>query len=270
MEEISFLAVCALPFIVPGIKRPRLLAQTIWLFNRWRSYTALHRWMFSHLLRRADVLTFHTRNYLTFEPTIAPGVQRLLLPFGIAAETFPFTQRPTTLHQPIRLLSMGTDATRDWPTLLAAFGNDPRFELRIVSRQVTDAMIADMPSVACVRNPTMSGFRDLYRWADAVVVTMVPNLFSGITVALEATSMGVPVFASNTGGIPTYFDLDEVAYVPPQDPDALRDAVLAHTDATLSALVAKAQARFLREDNTTRGMAHRYIELSNQILSRPS
>jgi len=266
MEEISFLAVCALPYFVRGMKRPRLIAQSIWLFNKWHSYSFARRWMLKKLLNRTDVLTFHSQNYIETAASIVPNVPKQVLAYGVSPETFPLTQKPTTLHTPIRLLSMGNDPTRDWPTLLSAFGGDDRFELRIVCNWVTDAMIANYKNVQCPRDPTMQEFQDLYHWADAVIVPMVPNLYSGITVAMEAASMGVPIVSSDTGSIPTYFDRDEVLYIPPQDATALRETLGACTKEDLASLAAKAQARFVKDDYTTHGLAKRYVALSQKLL----
>lgn len=275
MEEIEYLAICALPLLVSG-PRPRLIAQTIWLFNHWQRHSAARRWMLEKLLRRADLLTFHSRQYLPLVSALVPGLDPHLLPFGISLDTFPWNDRSFEAVEPglsepaarLRVLSMGNDPTRDWPTLLAAFGNDPRFELTVISGRLSDAAVAACDNVKCPRNPTMQSFRDLYRWADLVVVPMVPNRYSGITVALEATSMGVPVLCSDTGGVPTYFSAEEVLYVPPGDAGALRDAVLAWLPAQRHQQVLRAQSRFRREDYSSRGMARRYATLSAELLAR--
>jgi glycosyltransferase involved in cell wall biosynthesis len=266
MEEVSYLAVCSLPFFVAGMKRPKIIAQTIWLFDQWSDYSALRRWMLVKLLKRVDILTFHSKNYLEIAQSIVPSVPKQLLSFGISGDTFPMTTRRFNAHTPMRLLSMGQDPTRDWDTLIKAFGGDDRFELRIVCRWVTDAAVAPYPNVHCVRDPSMQGFRDLYLWSDAVIVPMVPNQFSGITVAMEAISMGVPVFASDTGGIPTYFEPDEVVYFRPEDPIAMRESVWEHRTEKLNSFLKRAQAHFMRADYTTLGMAKRYIEISERIL----
>jgi glycosyltransferase involved in cell wall biosynthesis len=265
-EEISYLSVCALPFIVWGMRRPRIIAQTVWLFNRWKTYSMPRRWMLEKLLKRTDLMTFHTQQYLEVAKDIAPSIPKQILPFGVSAESFPLTERVVALNNPVRLLSMGHDATRDWKTLLRAFGGDDRFELCIVCRWVTDEMIAPYPNVRCVRDPSMQGFRDLYTWADAVIVTMIGNLFSGITVAMEAIRMGVPVICSDTGGVRTHFASDEVIYVPPLDAIALCNAVLSHSNAELTSFSRKAQAKSILADNTTRGLARRYVELSKILL----
>ena len=269
MEEIEYLAVCALPSVL-RMPRPRLIAQTIWLFNRWAAYTAAKRWMLQRLIARADLLTFHSKEYLEVVPRLVPGFKPHLLPFGISLQSFPWcvAQETQAGSRPLRVLSMGNDPTRDWPTMLAAFGNDDRFEVRIVSGQVSDAEVAVHANVVCPRNPTMEEFRELYRWADLVVVPMVRNLYSGITVALEATSMGVAVLSSRTGGIPTYFEEGEVRFVEPQDPQALCAAALALSAEQRCAQALRAQAKFQAVDYSTRGMAQRYVALSSALLER--
>ena len=269
MEEVEYLAVCALPAVC-SMPRRRVIAQTIWLFNRWQTYSFVRRDLLRRLLKRADVLTFHSAQYLDLLPKLVAGLTAHLLPFGISLDSFPWTEPRVTGGEgrALRVLSMGSDPTRDWSTLLAAFGNDPRFELQVISPRLTDAAIAIYSNVKCPRRPTMGLFRELYEWADLVVVPMVPNLYSGITVALEAVSMGVPVISSRTGGVPTYFSDDEVLYVPPQDGDALRRAALDQSPEQRLNRTQKAQARFLREDYSSRGMAARYVSLSLELLSQ--
>ncbi len=266
MEEVQFLAVCALPYVLPGTKRVRLIAQTVWLFNKWNTFSEARCAMLRKLLLRADALTFHSRQYLDLVRRLVPGSEPMLLPFGISLDSFPVSEPEIDVHTPRRVLAMGSDPTRDWKTLLEAFGNDDRFEIVIICGWLNDATAAGYKNLRVPRNPSMQEFRDLYQWADVVVVPMVSNLYSGITVALEATSLGVPVVSSNTGGIPTYFAEDEVIYVPPSDPVTLRDRVLRCTAAELRGFAQRAQQRFRQQDYTTHGMAARYIKLSDRLL----
>ncbi len=279
MEEIQFLAVCALPSVVPGMRRVPLIAQTVWLFNKWSGYSAVRRSLLRRLLRRADALTFHSERYLPVVTQLVPGTAPRLLPFGISQDSFPWLEAKAHAAQlatdeaesaaerrPLRILSMGSDPTRDWTTLLAAFGNDPRFALVVICPWLDDATARRYNNLEAPRNPSMAAFRAFYAWADLVMVPMVANLYSGITVALEATSLGVPVVSSDTGGIPTYFSRNEVLYVPPGDAEALRAAVLGAGAADRLQFAERAQQRFLAEDYSTRGMAARYAALSAELL----
>ena len=68
----------------------------------------------------------------------------------------------------------------------------------------------------------------LYRDADAVVVTLVPNVYAaGITTMVEGMASGRPVIVTRTEGLEGYLDDDDaLTLVPPGDADALRRAIL--------------------------------------------
>jgi hypothetical protein len=38
-------------------KRPRMIAQSVWLFDRWAGYSALRRGLYRRLIRSADIMT---------------------------------------------------------------------------------------------------------------------------------------------------------------------------------------------------------------------
>ena len=162
---------------------------------------------------------------------------------------------------------MGSDATRDWETFLNAFAGDPRFSVIAISPHLSPESLSDAVNLTIPVSPSMKEFRDFYAWADVVVIPMVPNLYSGITVALEAARCGVPVVSSRTGGVPTYLGEDEAVFVDPLDAAALREAVLTLNEERRAELSHRALSRFKAEDYTTRGLAGRYIRLSEQILS---
>lgn len=264
MEERQGLAVLCLGRIGPT---PPVLLQVIWLFDQWKSFGQVRRLLLRRLLRHAARVTVHSANYVTqAQGELDLGVKPLLMPFGISGETFPSRVGSQPAHTPIRVLAMGSDRTRDWTTLLAAFGSDPRFEVVAISPQLTPERVAGYNNLTVPVNPPMNKFVEWYGWADVVVIPMVPNLYSGITVALEATRQGVAVVSSRTGGVPTYLAENEAVYVDPEDPMAMKEAVLGLNDEKRAAVVARAQARFASEDYTTAGMAERYAMLSSQVL----
>ena len=86
---------------------------------------------------------------------VASSIHTQLLSFGISQDSFPFTTQFQERHTPIRILSMGTDATRDWTTFLSAFGNDDRFEVIVITRSLSDATLSAYSNVAPRREPTM-------------------------------------------------------------------------------------------------------------------
>jgi len=68
----------------------------------------------------------------------------------------------------------------------------------------------------------------LYRDADAVVVTLVPNIYAaGITTIVEGMASGKPVIVTNTEGLKGYLDdTDAITSIPPGHVAALRNAIV--------------------------------------------
>jgi glycosyltransferase involved in cell wall biosynthesis len=91
---------------------------------------------------------------------------------------------------------------------------------------------------------------------------------SGITVLAEAALSGVPVIASDTGGLRSYFSAREVKYVPVGDFLALRHAIraLADDDNLRFRLACAAQERILSDDLSSKAYAMRHREISNRLL----
>ncbi len=184
MTEGEAFAVAALMAfgIVP--RRP-VIGNAVWLLNNWGSYSGRRRKLYQYLSRTISVMTVHSRECLPVIRSALPRLRSELLFFGINTEMFRLT--PPRIEEqtgPLRLFAIGNDRTRDWATLLAAFGNDPRFHLTIICWWLTDEDIARYDNVAVVRSPTMADFRRCYAETDMVVVPMEENIFSGITVAL--------------------------------------------------------------------------------------
>jgi glycosyltransferase involved in cell wall biosynthesis len=187
--------------------------------------------------------------------------------FGINTEFFKRLPPPKPAPgEPIRLFSIGNDATRDWNTVIEAFGGDPRFHLTIVCQWLPDTGISQYGNVHLARVTEMAETLRDYAAADFVVVSMHDNIYSGITVALEAIAMNRPVVCSRTGGVPTYFDEEEVFYVPVGDPAAMREAVLAADEETRRRKTDRAWARFCERDYSTYGVMGRYAALTRELM----
>ena len=73
---------------------------------------------------------------------------------------------------------------------------------------------------------TEADVRNLYDWADLVVVTLKPNRHvSGRTVIFEAVALAVPVVATDAGGLRVYSQTKS-SVRPTDDSAALRSAVV--------------------------------------------
>jgi glycosyltransferase involved in cell wall biosynthesis len=186
--------------------------------------------------------------------------------FGIAAQTFTKSESQLKASDPISIVAAGNDSTRDWKILLDAFGNDSRFRLVIVCSWFDKSLKSKYSNLSA---PNVTSFRtliDLYKSATYVAVPMVENIFSGITVALEAAAMGIPVLSSRTGGVPTYFEESEALFVPVGDPVAMRDAVLRQTSRERAIMSERAYSRFQQSGYTTTAMMARYAEITSRLV----
>jgi glycosyltransferase involved in cell wall biosynthesis len=250
-----------------------VIGNTVWLFDRWERINPVRRWLYQRLARGPGVLTVHSDRYIPIMQRVLSNVRCERMYFGTGlpdpmGRVDVDAQRDAS--RPIRVFAAGNDPTRDWATLLAAVGDDPRFEVELLCSWVSDEEKRRHPSVLprpATKDHVRETFDALYRWADLVVVPMKENRFSGITVALEAAARERPIISSRTGGVPTYFSENEVFFVPPGDPLALRNAALASASERRFRAAA-ARARLVSEDYSIKGMMTRYIALSRSVLEK--
>ncbi|WP_206996252.1 glycosyltransferase [Trinickia mobilis] len=268
--EAEHLAV-ALVLLLAGERgrKPLLLAQSVWLFDKWRGYGALRRWVYRKLLARADVLTTLARDNAELCRRYLKR-DAIRVHYGLNMTDFPLAEPHTWQpHAPLRIAAIGNDRDRDWTTLVKAFGNDPRYTVRLATRRkIPQALHA--PNVQIAPASGLAKQRELYDWADLVVVPLRPNYHaSGITVVLEAAALGKPVIATDVGGLRDYFTAQQVSYVPPHDAAALRraaDALAAHPEATLSRVWA-AGAQLTARRLTTQHFAQQHVQITRAMLS---
>ena len=73
---------------------------------------------------------------------------------------------------------------------------------------------------------------------------------------------------TDTGGLRGYFSEEDVRYVAPRDPIALRRALeeLAEDDQMRFAMAKRAQARMLSSDLSSRSFARRHYEISRELV----
>ena len=246
---------------------PKVIAQSIWLFDSWPRLSRLKRWLYRRLIAEAALLTVHSEEGLKVARTLFPGRRSMFMPFGISADGM-VSHRRRAAHRPIRVLSAGSDRHRDWPTLVAALRDWSDAELRIVAPRLPPGLKLGA-NVSLVQPKTNDEYVELYSWADLVALALTPNLHgSGITVIEEATVLGLPVVVTDTGGLRGYFSEGEVRYVLPADPAAIREAIGALADPEERAsMVSRAQRQMLEAGLTSRRFAQRHAELSRELLT---
>lgn len=271
MLETDYLAVAALASVSQSARGKPIIGQSVWLFNDFSRLGAARRRLYKALIARVAIMTTHSERCLPVMRQALPETDSRQLYFGISGDTFALTDPSDTepADGPLRIFAAGNDRTRDWDTLLEAFGNDERFALTIVCGWLPDSHAQTYRNLTLVRNPSMAQFVALYRSHDFAAAPMVENIYSGITVALEAAALGAPILSSRTGGVPTYFDETEVFYAAPGDAGDLRRTALASTLRERRERALRAQRRFVASDYTTRGMIGRYMALTREILGEP-
>jgi glycosyltransferase involved in cell wall biosynthesis len=274
-SEIEHLAVLLLFCLgLARNRRPRLIAQSIWLFDRWRHISAFRRWAYRRLLDHADILTVLSPENLRIVRELFPGKRSELVFFGIDSSKMRAVKRREPGSR-IRILSLGNDMHRDWVTLIKALGGWNHCEVKIGGKRIGCRIRRQVHKFANfeIVMPKLAVEIDrLYDWADFVVVPLKRNFHaSGITVIIEAVLSGVPVICSDTGGLYAYFSREEVRYVPRADPVGLRDAIeqLSRSDDQRYTLARRAQARVISQELNSRAFANRHYQISRMLLEQP-
>lgn len=120
-----------------------------------------------------------------------------------------------------------------------------------------------------LRNVSFIGFADnVGDWLSVFDVFAFPSLQEGLgSTLLDALQFGLPVVASEAGGIPDVISHGENGLlVPPGNPDALRDAILAlYADHSRRSAMGAA-ARAVAGGYTVERMAAAYLEVYRGIL----
>ncbi len=265
--ESQFLGVAA----VVGRAGPAVIGQSVWLFDRWKSLNLLHRALFRRLIRRVDVLTTLSPDNAAIARAAFPDKRVEFIPFGIPSEgRLAPVPRPGT---PIRVLALGNDRHRDWPTLVAAARGHADLEVLICSGTVDRRLVRDVPNVTIGRLSTNADLAAELSRATVMCVPLTTNHHaSGITVVEEAILMGLPVVATDVGGLRGYFGDDEVRYVHVGDATALREAIRATAagPAAAAIMAVRAQTHLLSERLDAEGYVRHHVDLSRDLLAKPS
>ncbi len=270
--EIQYLAVLILFRILFWKRRPKLIAQSVWLFDRWPGFSLTRRWLLSRLIAKADILTVLSPENLKVARAVFPNVRSELVLFGINVDEFAPLKKEK-VHHPVHILAMGNDPHRDWPVLIRAVKDLPNCHLKIASRKLAEKEISSCRNIEILNISSNPQLFDEFDWADIVVVALKPNLHaSGITVLQEAALRGVTIVCSDTGGLQAYFSDEEVYFVPASDPSEIQKAIvkLSGDDNMRWALAERAQARMKTGGLNSRSYARRHAEISKELLARES
>jgi len=222
---------------------PEDLGDTRLLVNTWGSDViplgpepAVRRAHKIHVLRTADRLmaTSHDLARATSEYAGVPLDDITVNHWGVDLEAFRPTDRPA--DEPIIGFVKSLEAHYGPHTLLEAFVNVrqavPQAKLMMIG---VGSKAEELRQLACRLNVD-----DGIDWLGSVEYRRIPQLFARMAVsampstreafgmaAIESQAMGVPVVGSTAGGIPEVIDDGETGLlVPPEDPEALADALV--------------------------------------------
>jgi glycosyltransferase involved in cell wall biosynthesis len=101
--------------------------------------------------------------------------------------------------------------------------------------------------------------------SDILVLPSVYDIFP--TVILEAMSMGLPVIATDVGGVPEMVRPDTGIIVPPQNAEALKDAIISMFQLDYKTMGANAKKLFI-EEFTQEQYVNQTIEVYESLFAR--
>lgn len=211
----------------PWTSRP-LVALTCWLGERLRIARPDERRDLVHAFGGTDLLTVWSRNQVEILTASGFSPDRVAaIPFGVNVDYFTPGDAPRTGH----VLAVGVDAGRDYQTLFTAVqGTGIHVDLVCRPENLRDL---DVPANVTVHAPVPHHtYRELLRSAAIVVVPCHELAYpTGQSVVLEASATGACVITTDTTPMREYVtDASTALTVPPADPGALREVLLATLD----------------------------------------
>lgn len=232
--EREHLAVALLKWFNPRRYRARSIAQTVWLWDHWHEFSAVRRAFYGHLLHQHDVELVLSRVNRDISRQALPGRLVARIPFGTHLAE-PAVADELRTEAPV-VLVVGNDRHRDWRLMadVAAFVPDARFDIITLSEVPRNLA---WPTNAAIRGTSQRGILyGAYAQASVVAIPLHQNSHaSGCTVAIEGVSAGVPVVATDTGGIDEYLEGSTATLVPIGDTEAFVSALRAHLDTGIKA-----------------------------------
>jgi glycosyltransferase involved in cell wall biosynthesis len=255
----------AVAAIQEGIPARRRASGLIWATDHVeRSQRTVEMKILRRYMRQLDVVwclsrpqVDAARTWLTLGQSSRPRVE--FLPFGINTDHFAYSAYPNTRT----VLSLGNDPDRDLESLVEAMSEvrraDPGVRLIIQSTVLDHAP----PGVELIRSVPHDELLRLYGSASVVLIATRHNTHvSGMTVALEAQSVGRPVVMTATPGAEDYLLGESGASVAPGDARGLAAKVLALlAEPDRAADVGRRARQYAEEEHTAALMMTRVSDL---------
>jgi glycosyltransferase involved in cell wall biosynthesis len=241
-----------------------------------RAKKPIWRPVLARLVRGPDRALAASREIARVAEALAPGVRVEALTNGVDTDSFapregPLGQAgPPRVIVPRRLVPKNGVETfvRAFPGVrgripgvraLVAGDGPERTRLESLSREL--GVANDVEFIGASPHERMP---ELFAQAQ---VAVLPSLMEATSVAaLEAMACGIPVVASDVGGLPEIVDASVGALVPPGDPSALADAIVAVlTDPGRSAKGRLARERVVAKWSNDR-LVERHLEIYRELV----
>ncbi|GBR48908.1 glycosyltransferase [Gluconobacter roseus] len=203
-------------------KNIKVIGQSVWLIDKWprnKIRQLIYRW----LLKDVDVLTFNSKVNSDIAKKMFPHNRIEFTKFGIRCdEMVPYFEKDVG-----NIVAVGNDRSRDWATLAACASRMTNINFFLATQSAAAINIADKHSnMIIAKLKTNNDMASFYEKAILVIVPLDRNNYvSGLTVVEESGVMGVPCIVTDTGGLRDYFTDDMVYFIPPNDSDALSEAI---------------------------------------------
>ena len=247
--------------------KPKLIGQVVWLIDEWPRLNFFRKAIAKALLKKADILTFLSPLNSWAALDLFPKTRVEFVKFGINTN-YKALPRKASPDKKIRVLSVGNDRHRDWPTLVDAVKDADDIELRLLTS--TYKLRGQHDNISVVKVESNEALLAQFEWADMLVLALEPNYHaSGITVIEEAVILGLPIICTKVGGLEAYFQDEDILYIAPSQPGQVQDAIrlLAEDGELRQSMIANAKRRMVEAQISSQGYAKRHVELSRELLN---
>ena len=261
-----------LPLLMRLTRGPRSVVLNYGLTTIFGRASRARRRLLSESLRSAAFvvsLGSSQRDEITALAGLDPD-RSLFAPFGVDADFFQPDKRSA---EPL-VLTVGKDLARDLATFGSAVAGLP---VRIVAVTLPRNLAGvDLPdNVEVLHEISWEHLRSLYASASVVVIPLRASTYrlgseaSGLTALLEAMAMARPVVATDRSVFADYVTRDvDAGLVQPEDPGALREAILRVLEAPEAAEAMGVSARLAVEHRfTSRQFAARLAPVLRAALA---
>jgi len=226
--------------------------------------------------RSADAVVGLTGALREHLPALVDESKVHIIPNGIDTEQFtPPGDRQDRSTSPVELLFVGRlSPVKGLEYLLSAFADLQSGPLDVHLTIVGDGENQDeyldrAERLGIEDAVTWTGWvDDVTQYYERADVLVLPSISEGQpSVLLEAQACGVPVVATDVGGVPELVEAGHV--VPPRDPDALRRAVSDLVDTDSGGLAARSRAHVV-DNFSEESMVENYLDLFSELSDRQS